>query len=398
MKQRLRAVSAVLSLVLVMLMSPLSVLAVEYQDIGGRPANPRADNPRSSSIFVYELEAGKSVEDAIEINNGTEQSHTIEVYAVDSLISSGGAFACEQKADQAEKVGAWIKLSKSEIVLGPKTSQKVDFTLTVPENTEVGEHNACIAIQDKDQKPADNINGIQLNFRSAIRVAVTVPGEIKKSLEITKLESFKAKDKSKQGVRVVLKNSGNVSLDAELKLTLNSGSKQVGDAISGTYALIAGNETELNFEFKRPSWPGFYKVKAEVTFNSDVTAFLGEDGQETTVTKTKTIFVSPTLVQLAVFLVVVVGGTAYLRRWWVYKRLRSRYSRRSQPYTVKLREDLQTIARRYNTDWKQLAKINKIKRPYVVHQGQIIYVPTTKAKKKYNLGGRRSVIRPKRRS
>lgn len=34
----------------------LSVEAIEYGGFGGRPAYPRADNPRTESIFIHTLE------------------------------------------------------------------------------------------------------------------------------------------------------------------------------------------------------------------------------------------------------------------------------------------------------------------------------------------------------
>ena len=35
-----------------------SSFAIEYGGFGGRPAYPRADNPRTESIFIHTLEPG----------------------------------------------------------------------------------------------------------------------------------------------------------------------------------------------------------------------------------------------------------------------------------------------------------------------------------------------------
>ncbi len=43
---------------LIFLGCSFSVEAIEYGGFGGRPAYPRADNPRTESIFLYTLEPG----------------------------------------------------------------------------------------------------------------------------------------------------------------------------------------------------------------------------------------------------------------------------------------------------------------------------------------------------
>ena len=90
---------------------------VDDGNVGGVPANPREDNPRSKSIFVHEMNGGETVDDAVLVRNGTNKEKTIQIYAVDAQNSSGGAFACEQKADKAQEAGSWIKISEPQIVL-----------------------------------------------------------------------------------------------------------------------------------------------------------------------------------------------------------------------------------------------------------------------------------------
>jgi hypothetical protein len=159
-------------------------MAAENGGIGGKPANPRADNPRTESIFVYELKPGDSVKDEIEVYNNTELSKTINVYATDSVVSSGGGFACAQAVDEIKDVGSWITLSKNQVSLNAGAKEKIAFNVSVPNYAEPGEHNGCIAIQEADVESANVGNGIALSFRSAIRVAITVPGTITKELTI----------------------------------------------------------------------------------------------------------------------------------------------------------------------------------------------------------------------
>ena len=157
----------ILSVLLFLL--PSTALAVENGGIGGKPSNPRSDNPRSSSIFVYELNPGQQINDAVKIYNNTEQTKDIKVYATDSVISSGGAFACAQESDSVKEVGGWIKLDKNDIKLPPKQNETIGFIVDVPKNAEPGEHNGCIAIQENKTSGVNVGNGIALSLRSAIR-------------------------------------------------------------------------------------------------------------------------------------------------------------------------------------------------------------------------------------
>ncbi|MBU4455005.1 DUF916 domain-containing protein, partial [Patescibacteria group bacterium] len=124
-----------------------SVFAIEYGGFGGRPAYPRADNSRTESIFIHTLKPGDIQEEGVLTVNNSAERKTMLVYAVDSTPSTGGAFACEQLAEVKDDVGAWITLAKSEVALDPGTNELVPFTITVPKNAGVGEHNGCIIIQ-----------------------------------------------------------------------------------------------------------------------------------------------------------------------------------------------------------------------------------------------------------
>ena len=63
----------------------------------------------------------------------------MNIAAVDSLVSSGGAFGCRQNGEPKEAVGSWIELEKKSISLGAKSEAIIPFTITAPENAGVGE-------------------------------------------------------------------------------------------------------------------------------------------------------------------------------------------------------------------------------------------------------------------
>lgn len=157
--------------------------AIEYGGFGGRPAYPRADNPRTESIFVHTLEPGAVQKEGITVVNNSTETKTVLVYAADSTPSTGGAFACKQFSEEKTDVGSWISLNKTELTLSAGSTQIVPFTITVPANAGVGEHNGCVLIQEKKPK-RDDQPGVNLSIRTGLRVAIMVPGDIERKLEI----------------------------------------------------------------------------------------------------------------------------------------------------------------------------------------------------------------------
>lgn len=173
---------AVLALSIVFVMAVLTpvVAFAQSSGIGGRPANPNPNNERTKSIFVQQLQPGQSVQDAVEVINGTDQQKTIAVYGVDAVPSSGGAFACAQASDTPTGVGSWMTFSQNSVTLDAHQKATVAFTITVPASASVGEQNGCVVLQEVKAPTVQG--GIGLSFRTAIRVAILVPGEIVKKL------------------------------------------------------------------------------------------------------------------------------------------------------------------------------------------------------------------------
>lgn len=376
----------VIALVVFAITPIFTVSAADSGGVGGKPANPRDDNPRSSSIFLHELSPGQSVDDAVEIYNNTDNQKSVQVYATDSIVSSGGAFACEQAAEQADKTGAWIKLTTNFVTLDANSSQVVPFTISVPDNAEPGEHNACIAIQEANADPVQSGNGIALSFRSAIRVAITVPGDINKSLSITSISLKTADDKLIGSIK--LDNTGNVSLDADIVAPLANAIGKYAQTQFGTYPALAHTETELNFEYNKPFWGGLYRLNATAHYNNDVSTSLGKGANNQQVSASSGyLFVWPQPLAATILLAVLLALVAVI--WYLWRRFVTlpRRLKSYKPYTVQEGDDIQSVAKKANTNWKHLARVNAIKPPYALQPGLIIKVPkairsvTTQAKR-----------------
>jgi len=347
-------------------------------NIGGKPANPDPQNPRTSTIFIKTIQLGASAQDAIEIINNTTEEKSIEVYAVDSVRSSGGAFACAQAAEPIENAGKWVEMSSSELKLASGKKITVPFTVTVPEQADIGEHNACIVIQEKKDETFQS--GIGLNFRTAVRVAVLVPGDIIKEIRATGINV--APKQRKIDITAKVKSESNVSLDTLVAVNLRPLFYGEGSSKENTFPVLRGEEAEWNFEFDKPFWGGLYRASYSASYNGDTSLTLGaqttSENVKRVVGPSKIVFVwgHPAALLVEAFVLLIVAGILV----FIPKKLLAKRKIRKNwvEHEVLSGETLESIAEDNGLSWKKLAKGNKIKAPYLVEEGSIIKVPGRK--------------------
>lgn len=355
--------------------------AVEYGNVGGHPAYPDPKIPRSKSIFIHTLEPNESAKDAVRVVNYTAETKTLEIYATDSLISSGGAFGCAQKVEKKQAAGSWINLSTNEVTLTPKTERIVPFTITAPKTASVGSSDACIVIQEKQgtsQTVKQNGGGsIALSFRTAIRVALLVPGNIIKKLSFIDYSAI-SQPNGNTVLQAKIKNDGNVSLDANLTVSSHNIFNLQKKQSSHEFPILRGAVTDWNVEFKRPFWGGLITSSAFVHYDANTDNELGSQADKTVKTlSSRTIhFISwPTPLALAIellALLLLVGATFRVRHNFQQKKWVAKFW---MPYTVKDTDSINSLAKKYDVSWKLLAKTNKLKPPYALRAGDKIKVP-----------------------
>jgi hypothetical protein len=368
----MKRIVAAFALALILAALP-TVTSAQSAGVGARPANVDPDNPRTTSIFVKKLAAGERRDDAVKLINNTDDQKTMLLYATDSVISSGGAFACAQESDDRTNVGAWVQLEQTRAVLEPHSTLTVPFTLTAPASTEPGEHNGCIILQEEKDPSAQG--GIALNFRTGIRVAVLIDGDIKK--DITTQSLSVATPPGKVIVTPTIKNSGNVSVDTTVKTQLASVFRSVIDEKISTYPALRGEEASWNIEFDAPFWGGFYQAGYAIEYDKSAN-FLGETADSDIVSSTgpsRWIFVLPSLGAFLIYTAVLaaIAGAVY----WLIRRNRDRteFAQTWHNYEVKSGENLQLIAEAHGLPWKQLARRNQLKAPFTLSPGTTIKVP-----------------------
>src|SRR3989344_372134 len=359
----------------------ISALALSSGGVGGYPANPDPGVPFSESWFIYNLDLGESKQDAVLVFNTTDEVKAVKLYAVDSTPSNQGNFALKGEDDPRVGIGAWIELSEEVIILEPGQSKEVAFTITIPEDADVGEHSGGIILQKADPSNVDAETGASIVTRVGIRVYQTVPGEITKDIELKDFsveEIFSPTEGPMYEINVTAKNNGNVTLTPKARLEVTGWGKidykDIEDISVKKFKQFISGEAEFPIQFfsgetlkrdwqllrdqevtTRWTWPKpqFGRFSFQVVLEYD-----GNTGPEVLQTEKISVWVVPgvelsiltALFVLAIFLIIL-RKFIYSGKGW-------------NSYVVQKNDQLLVIAKRANVNWKKLAKVNKLKKPY----------------------------------
>lgn len=424
-----------LALVLLFLTFSPGALAIEYGQLGGRPANPDSSIPNSDAWFIYNLVPGDTKEDAVQVMNPSDSPVGALVYAADSLKSAGGGFAVRQFSEPKQDVGAWVRFYPDshpesankifsegkkinevcildsetltgkyhlddaavgqlktwcqgtdhvELQLKPQDKINVPFVISIPRGIDVGEHTGGVMIQkeSKDAVTQENGSNVMLVTRVGVRIYETVPGEVIKKLSFSNLQISKnykeffwpwdrnAREKFRSYViGSQIENDGNASADLHEKIIIKNlflAGNSANQEINRDFQLLRGDNFNANFEWKAPFF-GY------VSFQKEYTYLDGKGNeQKNSSAVVKKLFLPLREIAFSLLLLIVLA-LAYI--FWK-KYLERKYGGQGWVlYKIKKGDTLANLAGKCSTNWKILAKTNKLKPPYIITPGETLLVP-----------------------
>jgi hypothetical protein len=363
-------------LILGFVLSGVATVSSSTGDIGAKPANPDPSNPRSETIFIKQINPGDKSSDAVLVINNTNDQKSIKVYATDSVASSGGAFACAQAAEEPKLVGGWIDVAQNNVKLKPGEKKEIGFEISVPNNASAGEQNGCIVIQEDAQSNFQG--GVSVNFRTAIRVAVLVPGDLLRELQAVGL--LVASDAGKLILTPSVRNTGSVSLDTTVEPQIKTVFGTKAASQTGQFPVLRDQLTEWNFELDKPFWGGLYRATFTASYDKSELGYIGSTVSPEPATlqgPSKWIITTPhplaLLIEIFALALAIFGIKRLIKQRKHHKHVQTSW----RTYQVKPGDQLQKIAHAFSVDWKKLAKVNNLKPPYHLAEDQKLKVPPT---------------------
>jgi hypothetical protein len=173
--------------------------------------------------FTLLIVPGKSAKDEFAVVNLTEKPLTLNIYAADAYNGPDGALNLEPAAKAPRDLAKWVKFTtptgKGFIVLPPRSTRFIPFTVTVPKTAYVGDHLAGVIAStvSAGQAPGDRGADIKLEQRVALRLGVRVAGELTPELTVENVSATYAGTLNPFGkgtaeVTYTVRNTGNVRL------------------------------------------------------------------------------------------------------------------------------------------------------------------------------------------
>jgi WxL interacting protein linking bacterial and host surfaces len=138
-----------------------------------RPVHP---DPASPGYFTLKVGAAAVARDALVMSNQSAEAITVIVSPVDGRTGSTSGSVYGNRQDPLREAGEWVTPAVKSVVLSPRSSRTVPFTVKVPAGSAPGDHLAGIAVENA--RPTTSTKNVHIKqvLRTVIGVRVVVAG------------------------------------------------------------------------------------------------------------------------------------------------------------------------------------------------------------------------------
>jgi hypothetical protein len=155
--------------------------AVPDDDVTWAVRTASNDFGADRTSFRYGVDPGTAVQDALVVVNRGDEPLELGVYAADGYTTDSGQFDLLTSELPSTGVGAWVHTDSGTVDVPAGASVAVPFTVTVPDDATPGDYAGGIVTT---LTQPDDAQGITVDRRLGIRVALRVGGELAPSLAI----------------------------------------------------------------------------------------------------------------------------------------------------------------------------------------------------------------------
>lgn len=338
-----------------------------------------------SRWFVYDVDPGGEIRDSVRIVNNADYVQHVRIRAVDAQMTKEGGFSLKSsEPEKQQNIGAWVNLKNAEsIFIKPGETKDFPFVVRVPDNIEPGDYGGGFILERAEEVFVEDSDGsVSDSSRSEVRISVvaSVGARIYVTVKGEKVFRIDWKDYSAErtadGINFsyVFTNQGNTQANLDATLRVKAPFLQSQNIKIPFQVLFPGVSLTPNYVWD--NLPPLGKIVATTTVAYQRVDILGDPVQEAeedsgTWEKTVSFWIIPwkeIFVSILVFLVVL--------GWLKYNEYRARrIQKMCVAYKFPQAQNLFDLASQFHVDWKQLAKINKIKAPYRIEPEQTILIP-----------------------
>ena len=180
----------------------------------------RADDPRARLYIVDHLAPGTTINRRAEVNNSTNETQHVELYAASATIDDGEFRFGEGRA--ANELTQWTRVVPSSLDLAPGEKGTLTITIAVPNDARAGERYGVVWAELRAvATPQEGIGAVN---RVGLRMYLSVGpgGEPPTDFEVTDIEGRRDSE-GRPVVAAIVRNIGGRAVDLNGELDLSNG-------------------------------------------------------------------------------------------------------------------------------------------------------------------------------
>ncbi len=365
---------------LVWFCSSLPAMAAAEVTLTVKNPDPYTGN---QSWFVYNRNPGDTIEDIAVVKNFGDEPALVQIYPVDAAASPSGSFILKFAHEDQNGIGDWTTVDKKELLIQPDERIDLPFKITIPKELSPGTYIGGIVIEygpnaPQGQSPActpkDTCgqSSVSVKTRIGSRIYLTIPGQAMENVDLTDFSYFTSIT-GQPRFKFTIVNSGNVVYQPQADITVRDSAGNIYDSFVkplGTSMPKSTIEPVITWDKARPLLANF-TATATVTFPKRFLVAGEQQLHGAAVTKTTSFLIIPWDYIFYASLLALIAFSLYaLSSIRMKKALAG-----CEDYMVKENDNLISIAADKKISWRKLAKINKLKPPYILKIGTTIHVP-----------------------
>jgi hypothetical protein len=251
----------------------------EVANFAIQPYNYTPTDGNSSDYFRFSLSPGKTIDGQVIVMNTGKKEGVALIKTVDGITSSSSGIAYAADDTIPQDVGAWITFSPSQVTLKANGSQVIDFKITVPETTWIGQHVGGIVAENGELMDGSSSKNVKIKVlqRSVAPIIISNPGASLEKLELNGAEFLGLHEM--QRLSLNLTNSGEVFVEPKGEINVKDSSGKILKTLPFTMDKVVPHTTF--------SYDVIMKGEALTPgkYTADITLTYGKDAQRLDLTK-----------------------------------------------------------------------------------------------------------------
>jgi len=211
------------------------------------------------SYFKLTLKPGETRQLRVQLANHSNNEMRTRTYAAEVYTIINGGFGAKLAAERSGGTTNWLDYPSDIVILRARSGVQRSFTVNIPRGTEPGEYLASVVIENA--APVKGTGSVALNqiIRTAIAVAIRVPGRLKGRLNIGAATHKFASGNSV--VAVSVSNTGNRLLKPLASFAVEDSNGNIVTASTVQMdSFYAGTATAVELPLAAALAPGAYTV------------------------------------------------------------------------------------------------------------------------------------------